>query len=271
MNKHDFLNKRRSHGTYSTEEKEEENKEIKVNKKVLFIGDIHGRTDWRETAIQGLKKFQEVVLLGDYFDSFDHSAALQIDNFMQVLSFIRKKKNVTALLGNHDYAYIHSYHSTSGYQHSQAPTIKKLLDDNRDLFKIAWGYKDSKGNYTLATHAGLTYGYWTKHIIPMFEDGFLKDIFGDKGPSDIPLHEILNTLIDKKELMWKVGPRRGGWGHPGPLWADYHELLDDPYPGINQVVGHTVNHAPSVDLVDDKIIARIDSWGPKTAALVLGI
>lgn len=246
-------------------------RDTNLNKKVLFIGDIHGRTDWRETAVEGLKKFQEVVILGDYWDSFDVSSALQKDNFYQILSFVRKKKNVTALLGNHDYAYIHAFHSISGYQHSQAPVIKKLFEDNRDLFKIAWGYEDRNGKYTLATHAGLTYSFWTQHILPLFDGGFLSNVFGDKGPNEIPIHEVLNALIDKKELMWKVGHARGGWGTPGPLWADYRELLADPFPEINQVVGHTVNHAPSIDLLDGNVIARIDSWGPKTAALVLGI
>lgn len=260
----DFLNKRRFIHTDAPRKD--------MLKKVLFIGDIHGRTDWRETANEGLKKFQEVVLLGDYWDSFDVSPVLQKDNFYQVRSFVKKKKNVTALLGNHDYAYIHSYHSISGYQHSQAPEIKKLMDDDKDLFKIAWGYENSKGKYTLATHAGLTYRFWKNHVLPLFEDGgFLAQVFEGKSPNEIPIHEVLNSLIDKKELMWKVGPRRGGWGTPGPLWADYHELLEDPFPGINQVVGHTVNHAPSVDIIGEDIIARVDNWGPKTASLVLGI
>jgi len=256
----DFLNKRRDVHVKKV-----------FNKKVLFIGDIHGRTDWRETASEGLKKFQEVVLLGDYWDSFDVSSVLQKDNFMQVLSFVKKKKNVTALLGNHDYAYIHAFSAISGYQFSQAPIIKQIFDENRDVFKIAWGYEDDKGNYTLATHAGLTYGYWTKWVLPLFEKGeFLNQIFPE-GPGKIPIHDVLNALIDKKDLMWKVGAMRGGGSHPGPLWTDYQELLGDPFPNINQVVGHTVNHAPSVDFINDKFIARIDNYGSKTASLVLGI
>ena len=243
-----------------------------INKKVLFIGDIHGRTDWRETANEGLKKFQEVVLLGDYWDSFDVSPALQKDNFYQVLSFVKKKKGVTALLGNHDYAYIHAFSSISGYQFSQAPIIKDIFEKNRGVFKIAWGYTDSKGKYTLATHAGLTYSFWKKEVIPLFQEGkFLHQVFEGKSIDEVPIHEALNALIDKTALMWKVGPRRGGWGYPGPLWADYHELLEDPFPGINQVVGHTVNHAPSVDILGEDIIARVDNWGPKVASLVLGI
>ena len=145
-------------------------------KKVLFIGDIHGRVDWRETANAGLKKFEEIVFLGDYFDSFDISAVRQIDNFKALLSFLRKRGG-TALLGNHDYAYIHSYHNISGYQHTQAPIYKQLFEENKDLFKIAWGYTDTiSQKYTLATHAGLTYTFWKRHILPLFDGGFMEEL-----------------------------------------------------------------------------------------------
>jgi hypothetical protein len=240
-------------------------------KKVLFIGDIHGRTDWRETALQGMKKFQEVVFLGDYFDSFDISAALQIDNFMAFLSFI-KKKGGTALLGNHDYAYIHGKSGISGYQYTQAHKYQQLLNDNIDHFKIAWGYRDDKQNYTLASHAGITQTFWNRFVLPLFEKGeFLYNITEGKGPTDLEIHETLNFLRDKKDLMWKVGSMRGGMGTPGPLWADIRELLEDPYPGINQVVGHTVNHAISLDFNDDNFIARVDSYGKNTAGLVISL
>jgi len=240
-------------------------------KKVLFIGDIHGRTDWRETALEGLKKFEEVVFLGDYFDSFDISSVKQIDNFKALLSFIEKKKNVTALLGNHDYAYIHGFSSISGYQFPHAHQIQQLLREHLELFRIAWGYTDEKEKYTLATHAGLTYDFWKRHILPLFEEGFLQNITAPHDPKDLKIHEILNYLIDKKELMWKVGSMRGGIGTPGPLWADYRELSADLFPNINQVFGHTASHAPSVDFLGDIFIARIDNFGGKVASLVLGI
>ena len=244
-------------------------------KKVLFIGDIHGRVDWRETANEGLKKFEEVVFLGDYFDSFDISAVRQIDNFKALLAFLRKRGG-TALLGNHDYAYIHSYHSISGYQFSQAPILKQLLEENRDLFKIAWGYTNPMTKkYTLVTHAGLTFTYWKRHVLPLFEGGFMEELTGLKEPESLDLHEILNYLIDKKELMWKVGSMRGGVGTPGPLWADIRELVDDPYPDINQVVGHTASHSISLDFLKspkgDGFIARVDSFGKNTASLVVSL
>ena len=241
-------------------------------KKVLFIGDIHGRPDWRETALEGMKKFQEVVFLGDYFDSFDLSSALQIDNFMAFLSFI-KKKGGTALLGNHDYAYIHGKSQISGYQHTQAHRYYQLLDNNIDQFNIAWGYRDEKQTYTLATHAGLTYTFWNRHVLPLFEKGkFLYEVTEGKGPEDLEIHETLNFLRDKKETMWKVGSMRGGIGTPSPIWSDIRELTDDPFPGINQVVGHTANHSISLDFTkDENFIAKVDHFGKFTSSLVISL
>lgn len=243
-----------------------------MSKKVLFIGDIHGRPDWRETALEGMKRFQELVFIGDYFDSFDISSALQIDNFMAFLSFI-KKKGGTALLGNHDYAYIHGFSFISGYQHTQAHRYYQLLNNNRDLFKIAWGYRDLENNYTLATHAGLTQTFWDQYILPLFKKGeFLYNVTEGKSPKDLEIHEILNFLKDKKDLMWKVGSMRGGFETPSPIWADIQELIEDPFQGINQVVGHTANHSMSLDFIKEKnFIAKVDHFNKKTASLVISL
>lgn len=240
-------------------------------KKVLFIGDIHGRTDWRETALEGMKRFQEVVFLGDYFDSFDKSFFQQMENFKALLSFLRKKGG-TALLGNHDYAYIHGYSQISGYQYGPAHQIQQILRENIDLFDIAWGYTNTKQIYTLGSHAGLTQTFWNRYVLPEFEeDGFISKITDGLDPNDMEIHEALNYLKDKKDLMWKVGPDRGGFGTPGPLWADIRELMEDPMGGINQVVGHTANHSISLDFPGDNFIAKVDNFGKKTASLVISL
>jgi len=239
-------------------------------KKVLFIGDIHGRTDWRETALEGMKRFQEVVFLGDYFDSFDQSFFQQMENFRAFLSFVRKKGG-TALLGNHDYAYIHGYSQISGYQFAQAHQIQQILKENIDLFNIAWGYRNTKQIYTLASHAGLTQTFWNRYILPeLGKDGFISKV-SDKAPEDLEIHETLNYLKDKRDLMWKVGSMRGGAGTPGPLWADIQELNEDPMGGINQVVGHTAGHSITLDFPDDRFIAKVDNFGKKTASLVISL
>lgn len=247
-----------------------------MEKRVLFIGDIHGNPEWREMALDAAKRFYEIVFLGDYMDSFHVSSALQLDNLKSLIAFLRNKpKNVkvTALYGNHDYAYLNAYSGISGYQHSQAYIYREIFEKNRDLFNIAWGYMGEDGKYTLATHAGLTSSFWNRHVLPLYEEGgYLYQLTDGKGPDSIPIHETLNYLIDKKELMWKVGSMRGGAGTPGPLWADYLELLEDPYPDINQVFGHTAKSSVSLDKMGNYFIACIDSWGnKKIASMVISL
>lgn len=246
-------------------------KKQEFKNKVLFIGDIHGLSEWDNIALAGLKQFYKIVFLGDYVDSFFVKPVEQLQNLKNLCTFIRKNRTqVTALLGNHDYAYVYNYPFISGHQHSQISEYKKIFQDNIDLFQIAWGYQsDTSKQYTLATHAGLTQTFWNKHILPEFKEGkFLNQITEGKKPEDLKLHETLNFLQDK-EILWKVGEMRGGWGTPGPLWADYVELLDDPYEGINQVFGHTPKASVTVDHNGNNFLACVDSWGNKTVVSLM--
>ena len=230
-------------------------------KKVLFIGDIHGTTEWEEIVKNGLKQFYEIVFVGDYIDSFFVKASEQLYNLNNLIRFIRKNKTqVTALLGNHDYAAINSYSGISGYQHLYVHEYKKVFQDNIDLFQIAWGYtNDITKKYTLATHAGLTKTFWNRFIFPQINEVIHKIAEG----KELQIHEALNYLQDKKDILWKVGSVRGGRGTPGILWADYTEVIEDRYDGINQIFGHTPQLTVRVDQYDDDLIACIDSWGNK--------
>jgi predicted phosphodiesterase len=241
---------------------------MKYGKRILFIGDIHGVTDWSEIAINGIKQFYEIVFLGDYVDSFFVKPVEQLDNLKNLCTFIRKnKKQVTALIGNHDYAYMYGKTGISGHQHYHIQEYRKIFDDNKDLFQIAWGYTNPETQkYTLATHAGLTLTYWNNYIKPELKEGGF--IYQFTNGVDIPIHEALNYM-QAKEIMWKVGSMRGGMGTPGPIWADYLEVIEDRYAGINQVFGHTPQPTVRLDMFDEDIIACIDSWGNKKASSLL--
>jgi len=242
-----------------------------MNKRITIIGDLHGRLEWKEIANNALVNFNKILFVGDYVDSFDIKPAEILYNLKEIIQF--KKDNmddVTLLLGNHDYAYIYDHTSISGFMWQIWQEYKKLFKDNIELFDIAWGYRNPKTQkYTLASHAGLTYRYWMETIAPKFNrtDDTLEEI----GPNDLEIHEVLN-LLKGDIIIWKVGSMRGGGGTPGPLWADYLELLDDPYPDINQIVGHTAAGTVSVDQFGDYFIAKVDGYyNKKLAHLQLNI
>lgn len=229
-------------------------------KKVLFIGDIHGLPDWTDIVNQGLKNFYQIVFLGDYVDSFFVKPVEQLSNLNNLCNFTRKHKDkITLLLGNHDYAYIYHIDSISGKQYAKAHEYEKIFNDNKDLFQMAWGYTNPlTKKYTLATHAGITSKFFKLFLTPEIKEGE-------------QIHEALNRLQDNVSVVWKVGSMKGGRGTPGPLWADYLELIDDPLAGINQVFGHTPNF-PRLDHFGDDFIACIDSRGnSKVESLLISL
>ena len=258
--------------------------------KVLFIGDIHGRTDWNKYAGEAMKAGYEIVFLGDYVDSFDVEPYKIEQNLLQIIAFKKRAEKrkawvtkVTLLIGNHDYAYI-SEKNCSGHEEGWAQRYKEIFDQNWDLFDIAWGYNAPfTQQYTLASHAGITESFWRHYIsrseLPHYE--FVQKILGkdcfdirmekDKAIHKTPMHEILNVLKDKFGLLWKVGSERGGSGTPGVLWADLNELKKDPYPGIDQIVGHTGWHSSEFYHFNngDNFIMKVDGIGKETQRIIL--
>ena len=243
--------------------------------KRLFIGDIHGLTGWEDLVYNAFTKFYDVVFLGDYVDSFHVKGEDQIENLEKIIELKKQyPKKVTLLLGNHDFAYIHGFASISGFQFHHSETFKRTFRENKELFDIAIGYyHHSTAKYTLVTHGGLTYKFWTRYIVSMFENenSIIRKAFDN--PEHEPIHKILNSLAETEtgvDLLWKVGSSRGGLGTPGPLWCDYsQDLLDDPHPDINQIVGHTPSISPRMHIQDDNFYICIDDWGNKKVASMI--
>jgi hypothetical protein len=211
--------------------------------------------------------------LGDYVDSFFVPPVEQLFNLKNLITFLRKNKDnkIHALLGNHDFAYLYGYSGISGYQYQHFHEYKQIFQDNLDLFQIAWGYTNEiTKKYTLATHAGLTQRFWDKFILPEFKEGkWLHQITKGEKPENLSIHETLNYLRDKGDIIWKVGSVRGGVGTPSPLWADYTELIEDPYERINQVFGHTPRVSVTLNHIGDEFYACIDNWGNKKIASMI--
>jgi hypothetical protein len=206
-------------------------------KRFKFIGDIHGKPFWKN-HVKDIQDYHEIIFLGDYVDAYDYNVVDIKDNFLKIIEWKQKfPTKITLLLGNHDYAYIHGFSTISGYQPHYASVYKEIFETNKDLFTMAWGYEDKNTNkYYLATHAGLHNKWYIENILNKFKN---YNYILDKNIEDYKLHEILNYLKDKKDIMWMVGRMRGGTNNPGPLWADFRELMENPYPDINQIVGHT--------------------------------
>lgn len=236
-----------------------------LGKKFLIIGDVHGMDSWKEIVDDKSTYFYHKVFIGDYVDSFSIKPVEILFNLKEIIAY--KKKNpdkVTLLLGNHDWAYIYDEPGISGFQPAVWHQYKELFRENIDLFDVAYGYRNSRTQeYTLFTHAGLTYKFWMDHISPLINDE--SGVWHDLVDVNDDLHDILNKFKGDK-ILWKVGNMRGGFGTPGPLWADYLELLEDPYPDIHQVFGHTAAGTVNVTNIDGMMLAKVDGWYNKKLA-----
>jgi predicted phosphodiesterase len=126
--------------------------------KTVVIGDIHGRTTWKE-IVDGEQDADVVVFMGDYFDSRDRVAgAKQLQNFLDIIHWKLEveslgKKEVVLLFGNHDFHYMPWYtrEPYSGYLPYMASKYRKVLVSNLQHLTVAYAMGD-----VLFTHAGVS-------------------------------------------------------------------------------------------------------------------
>lgn len=191
------------------------NPEDNMEKKLIIVPDVHGRTFWKQ-----IKKYKNtpIVFLGDYLDPYTSLEGITsekaIENFKDILRFAREnRENVTLLYGNHDsYAFKSSEMCSCRHDWNNIDTIEKLFDDNEDLFKMAYDCSIEDKHFLL-THAGVN-PIW-------IQSNF--DLFGDKF--NYSANEL--NSIDKKTFtsaLCDVSRYRGGYQYVGSMvWSDIQE------------------------------------------------
>ena len=127
--------------------------------KIVFIGDIHGHDTWKP-IVSKHKDADHFVFVGDYFDAFLITPAVQIQNFKDIIKFKESNPdNVTLLIGNHDFHYMPWCRGQyGGYSHFFATEIWELLKKNMHNLEAAWQY-----NNVLVTHAGTSKTWYFEH------------------------------------------------------------------------------------------------------------
>ena len=205
--------------------------------KTVVIGDIHGHNSWKQ-IIDKEQDADRFVFVGDYFDSFTIPGVIQIHNFKEIIKFkTTSGKEVIILIGNHDYHYFPEIgnSNTSGYQSTLAPSIKQVIEENRQHLQLAYQFDG-----ILVTHAGVS-SVWCDDILDEWK---------------------LETLADQLNELFKYQPTKvgyrsykqvgdtvygsGGFGgetFQGPIWIRPKALMNANYDTlrtqIRQVVGHT--------------------------------
>lgn len=196
--------------------------------RIAVIGDLHGKSCWKNMLEGRFDSFDKIVFMGDYSDDswVKFSDEEIVNNLKEVIEF---KKNhddkVILLIGNHDFQYIVGYPTASRYRKSYAKEMHEIFDNNAKLFNPI--YIDN--NY-IFTHAGITNG-WIDYIKEKY---YIKDINIDN------IYDIVNIVYKSDKDDCNIASfRRGGRSRfAGILWSDIEDLYEDAWTGYNQVVGH---------------------------------
>lgn len=214
--------------------------------KHIIIGDLHGKDCWREINI---KKYDKVVFLGDYVDSFTISDFAIYENLKNIISLRKRNPNkVVLLLGNHDIQYLYfPRFQCSGFRPTMQSQLTSLFNNNKNIFQIAY----QKENY-IFSHAGITNSWYNEFLrIPILEK--IKD-------ENDTLADLLNKVdqTGQRYILHTAGYFRGGDGNGGVTWADKKETTTDMLKGYHQVVGHTVIKEVETIRYTDRSITYID-------------
>lgn len=187
-----------------------------MKKKIIAIGDIHGRDVWRK-----IPDADRVVFVGDYFDSRSGiSGVAQLENFFDICHYkMENPEKVVLLLGNHDYHYLRGVsESYTGYQPLMRFTFELALHEARNKGLMQWVYLEDG---FLFSHAGVT-------------KTWLKANGGDLSK--------INDLPDKA-FRFNPGDNDSPVGDDvcqSPIWVRPGSLEADRLESVVHVVGHTM-------------------------------
>lgn len=189
--------------------------------KLVIIGDVHGRDEWR-IIVEKEKDADLFVFLGDYVSTHDDvSQEQQLRNLFDILQFKEDNPDKVILLrGNHDMQHLGYYWAECcGYFRKVANEMSKPEIKDRYLRDTQWVYiyKD-----IVFSHAGITERW-----------------FKDSGVCF--LNEINN--LEPSELFGfrpcKMSDYYGISETQGPTWIRPQTLISYAIPEWTQVVGHT--------------------------------
>lgn len=131
-----------------------------------IIGDIHGRTCWKDIVCDNAVN----VFLGDYLSQYDPSYDFEhcATNFQEIVDFAKERPETVLLIGNHDEDHWHWRHMkhASRFDWENADKIFALFEENKDMFRLAYPI----GDKCLATHAGVSVLWYNNVFSGSYED-----------------------------------------------------------------------------------------------------
>jgi predicted MPP superfamily phosphohydrolase len=232
--------------------------------KYVCIGDIHGRTVWKEIINSNPNSI--FIFMGDYLDPYseDITDLDAIENFKEIIEFKINNPGTILLIGNHDaqYLFYPKFQVNSAFSVEYRNIICTLFKENKNLFQFAFQINDY-----LFTHAGISKA-WLKYHRNTF------DQFG-LNPDYSNIADVINNIAISKKLTEVFDNisylRRGSSLYGSIIWADSRELIDNYIIGLKQIVGHTKFRDFFKTGDFDSFVIFIDVLTEQTKALIIEI
>ena len=222
-----------------------------IENRTLVVGDLHTKLPILEKVIEKSKDYDKVIFLGDYVDEWDTPPIHSAELLTRIVEFKRANMDkVVLVLGNHDLSeWQGSDFRCSGYNYLTHEAVFSLFQNNEDIFRIAYAQDG-----ILFTHAGLMKDWCVDNNISLkLSAQKYADIL------NLALYERYENRKMFKALA-SVGPGRGGWHAPSPLWADESELRQNAV-NIPQIVGHTPQrHILIINIPNSPKLAFCDTF-----------
>lgn len=203
--------------------------------KIATLGDLHGKTIWKEIVENELDSSDKIIFIGDYFD--DHkgtTADHQINNFKEIIELKKQHpEKIVLLLGNHDFHYMMAITDRySGYQAAKALDIQEAIEENKKYLQLCYFHEN-----IIFSHAGVT-KTWCESI-EWDENNKISPLRTDRTFED-QINDIFRYQSYK--LKFTSGKTRSPYGDDvtqSPIWVRPTSLQIDKVDGYIQVVGHT--------------------------------
>lgn len=212
----------------------------------IYIGDIHGRNSWKQ-IVKDHSNIDNIVFVGDYFDSYNISGIDQLNNIKDIVDFkkqqeLNPEQKVYLLIGNHDHHYwpgVLDRGGTSGFQPTMAFQFEQFFRENESMFQMSVLI----GN-RLCTHAGVSsrfldeVGFWKSNDDESQIADWLNDLFKYKP------NEFLFIAGFHRTKSMERSSHYGDNTFQSPIWIRPESLQrvnkkTDLKNDYIQIVGHT--------------------------------
>jgi hypothetical protein len=243
----------------------------------LVIPDIHHR---HASAERLIKQHPEhtAVFLGDYFDDY-HDTPADAERTASWLAWSLQQPRRIHIMGNHDAAYRWStLANCPGWTVTKHRRVVSVM--RAHLWELCrLHYVVAGARPIVLSHAGFTLrNVYDVHAAgDLYANGRLNFI-NERTPAG-HLEEIekqarqclrMADVYNQRHHFFQQGSRTGCRLPAGPWWLDDEDFI--PIPGMDQIVGHSVQQKPVVRYLPNEKDAQSTTWfidtNSKHAALI---